>query len=416
MKKILFVHRNFPAQFKNIADHLSSEGYEVTAIISGLNTNRQNSKFKIIRYDIHRSSRGDYDLLSDFEAKVIRAEAAYLRCKIYAAGGYSPDIIYFHPAWGESIFLRTLWPSAKLLMYCEYFTGEHNEDLFYGNNDSHVLDEKSLLKIVIKKSNLLLNLVNFDVGISPTLFQKKTFPKEYQGKIETIHDGVDTSYFSPSDQVEIRINRDNRTYTFDKDSEVLTFVNRNMEPYRGINSMIRAIPSLLQLRPNLSIFLIGESAKGYGPAPDRGKYGTKNWKEIILEEIDPQMRPVDWERVFFLGTVPKNFYRSCLQLSSCHVYLTYPYILSWSLLEAMSVGCSIVASDNTAVREFIADDINGTIVDFFDVPGLVRACVNTITDRPLSKKYGVLARRKIVAEYDLESIILPKLSRILREI
>ena len=416
MKKILFVHQNFPAQFKNIADHLYGEGYEISAVISSLNTNNQNAKYRIIRYDIHRSSKIEYDLLSDFEAKVIRAEAVYLCCKDYAAGGFKPDIIYFHPGWGESTFLKALWPSAKLLMYCEYFTGEHNEDLFYGNNDAHVLDEKSLLKIVIKKSNLLLNLANFDLGISPTLFQKKTFPKEYQRKIETIHDGVDTSYFSPSDQVEICINRDKRTYTFDKDSEVLTFVNRNMEPYRGINSMVRAIPSLLQLRPNLSIFLIGEPGKGYGPAPDGGKYGAKNWREIILEEIDPQMRPDDWERVFFLGTVPKNFYRSCLQLSSCHVYLTYPYILSWSLLEAMSMGCSIVASDNAAVREFIEDDINGTIVDFFDVPGLVRACVNTLTDRVHSQEFGILARRKIVAEYDLESIILPKLSRILREI
>ena len=193
-----------------------------------------------------------------------------------------------------------------------------------------------------------------------------------------------------------------------KDDEVVTFINRNLEPYRGYHVFMRALPKLLKDRPNARFILVGEEGVSYGAKPDKAKYGDRSWKQIFIDEIKNQIRPEDWSRVHFVGKVPYAIFLRILQISSVHVYLTYPFVLSWSLLEAMSVGCAIVASDTQPVREAITDNETGILVDFFDHVSLAEAVTKLLESPTLRKKLGENARRFAIANYDLQTVCLPK--------
>lgn len=355
----------------------------------------------MVRYGAKRGSTpAIHPWVSDLETKVIRGEACFRAALEMKKQGFVPDVIIAHPGWGESLFLKEVWPHAKLGIYCEFYY--HTEGADTGFDPEFPSHDVGLgCRLRLKNTN---NLMHFDLaqaGISPTHWQASTFPEPFRSKISVIHDGIDTDAVAPDRDIEVVFNQQ---LTLTRADEVITFVNRNLEPYRGYHIFMRALPEILRQRPNARVLLVGGDDVSYGARPDNGR----KWKDIFIEEVRGQISDADWARVHFLGNVPYHHFIPLLQLSTVHVYLTYPFVLSWSLLEAMSVGCAIVASDTLPLHEAIRHDETGRLVDFFDAPALARE-VSRLLDAPQERqRLGENARQFARANYDLKTVCLPR--------
>jgi len=194
-------------------------------------------------------------------------------------------------------------------------------------------------------------------AVSPTRWQASTFPPDFQQKISIIHEGIDTSRIHPNPDARLKLNEQ---LTLTKSDEIITFAARNLEPYRGFHIFMRALPSILLRCPTAHVLIAGEDGVSYGNRPAQGK----SWRQIFTEQVKNQIADSDWQRVHFLGKLDYPDFITLLQVSSVHIYLTYPFVLSWSLLEAMSAGCAIIASDTAPVREAITNDQTGKLVNF----------------------------------------------------
>ncbi len=403
---ILFIHQNFPGQFKFLAPALVQQGYTVLAMTmqkvptdaSG-STNWQG--IKLVPYTANRGTTPNvHPWLSDFETKMIRAEACFRAALQLREQGFTPDIIIAHPGWGESLFLKDVWPNAKLGIYCEFFYHPHGADVGF-DAEFPVQDVGEACRLRLKNLNNLLHFEVADAGISPTHWQASTFPEPFRSRITVVHDGIDTEAVAPNPAVSLTLNGN---IVLTRQDEVITFVNRNLEPYRGYHIFMRALPDILKQRPKARVLIVGGDDVSYGARPD----GGRKWKDIFAGEVRGRISDADWSRVHFLGNISYQHFIPLLQLSTAHVYLTYPFVLSWSLLEAMSVGCAIVAGDTQPLREAVRHDETGKLADFFDVQGLANA-VCALLDAPEARaRLGANARAFARATYDLRTVCLPR--------
>jgi glycosyltransferase involved in cell wall biosynthesis len=350
------------------------------------------------------STPGVHPWVSDFETKTIRGEACMRAAINLKDQGYSPNVIIAHPGWGESLFLKDVWPDTKLGIYCEFFYHAQGADVGF-DSEFPIDPVVATGQMRLKNINNLLHFEVADAGISPTYWQASTFPDSFRSKITVVHDGIDTDVVAPSKSASLTLN-DNVHLT--PSDEVITFVNRNLEPYRGYHIFMRALPELLKRRPNARILIVGGDGVSYGARPPQGKDGSTNWKDIFANEVRQKISDSDWSRVFFLGNISYQHFIPLLQISTVHVYLTYPFVLSWSLLEAMSAGCAIVASDTAPLREAIKHDETGRLVDFFDIDSLVTEVCELLTDSSTRERLGRAARKFAQDTYDLKTICLPK--------
>jgi glycosyltransferase involved in cell wall biosynthesis len=308
-----------------------------------------------------------------------------------------------HPGWGETLPLRTVFPKARLFLYCEFFYGVQGRDVGFDKEfpetglDGHVA-------LHLKNATSLLALADCDVGISPTEWQRSTFPKEYQRKITTIHEGIDTDNVKPEPDAVFRLHSGLELRRAD---EVVTFVARNLEPLRGYHIFMRALPRILSKRPHAQILVIGGDGVSYGAPATQGT----TWKSLFFNEVIDQ---IDQTRVHFTGSLPYANYLSALHVSSAHVYLTYPFVLSWSLLEAMSAGCLVIGSDTAPVREVI-NETNGLLVPFFDAAALAEQVTDALAHPRRFRSVRVQARRTVLDRYDLARICLPKLKTLIKK-
>ena len=398
---ILFVHQNFPGQFKFLAPALVARGHSVSAMVMRKPTATHWQGVRLVHYDASRgSTAGVHHWVGDFETKVIRAESCFRAALALRAQGYAPDVIIAHPGWGESMFIKEVWPQAPLGIYCEFYYHAQGADAGFDPEFSST-DPGEACRLQLKNLNNMLHFPVADAGISPTRWQASTFPEAFRGRISVIHDGIDTQAVAPNPRVSIAVNP---RLTLTRQDEVITFVNRNLEPYRGYHVFMRALPEVLRRRPNAQVLIVGADGVSYGARAPEGR----TWKETFAEEVRPQVSEADWARVHFLGNVPYNHFVPLLQLSTVHVYLTYPFVLSWSLLEAMSAGCAIVASDTAPLREAIVDGETGLLVPFFDHAALADTVCALLPDAALRQRLGVNARAFAQANYDLKTVCLPK--------
>ena len=398
---ILFIHQNFPGQFKHLAPALVKAGHDVTALILAETDAKQWNGVRLVSYGLNRGNAKEaHPWTVDFESKVIRGEACLKAALALKDQGYAPEVIVAHPGWGESLFLKEVWPEAKLKLYCEFFYHARGADVGFDPEFSSS-DPADAGRVTLKNANMLLQFQNADSGLSPTHWQASTFPQHIRDKITVIHDGIDTEILKPNPEVQFTLDS-GRVLT--SDDEVVTFVNRALEPMRGFHIFMRSLPTLLKERTNAEVLIIGKEGVSYGAQTPNGK----SWKTIFSEEVLPQLTPQQRERIRFLGTIDYPRFINLLQISRVHVYLTYPFVLSWSLLEAMSVGCSIVASDTQPLHEAIRHDETGRLVNFFDQNALATSVIELLDDEDARMRLGEAARKFAIENYDLKSVCLPK--------
>ncbi len=396
--KILFIHQNFPGQFLHLAKALVDKGHEVKAISSkSLNF----PDIEVLTYTLERGNSSTvHPLAIEFETKVIRGDAvAKIMIKIKESG-YTPDLVIAHPGWGESLFVKDIFPNTKLLSFIE-FHYQSNADAFFDPEFS-TWNEAELMRLRVKNANNLLALDATDAGLCPTRWQHSTIPQNQQDKVRVIFDGIDSEVVKPNPEAELTIKLPSDTeIKLSKKDEVVTFISRNLEPYRGYHSFMRAVPSIMKERPNAKIIIVGGNDASYGPKAPKGQ----TWQQIFLEEVKSE---IDLDRVIFLGTLPYQIYLTLLQITTVHVYLTYPFVLSWSCAEAMSAGAVVVGSKTTPVEEFIKNGKNGLLVNFFNYKEISEAVCKVLGNPKNYATLGKNARKTIVENYDLKTICLPK--------
>lgn len=405
--KILLVHQNFPGQFKHVYPRLVADPANEVVVFTMNNFSAGGlaDRFRVVKYQPARGNTPEtHRWLQDIESKSIRAEAAFNAAIQLKQLGFIPDLIIGHPGWGECLFLKDVWPTAKALLYAELHYQQVGSDVGF-DEELHKKTDVDPCLIRFKNINSLLNLDIADACISPTQWQKSTFPAIYQPKIHVIHDGIDTDAIKPEPLIRIRIGE--REFT--KNDELITFVNRNLEPYRGYHSFMRALPKILAARPNATVVIVGGHSSSYGKKAPKGQ----SWRDIFLNEVRDR---IDMSRVHFVGQVNYTHFVSLLRCSSTHVYLTYPFVLSWSLLEAMACGCAIVASDTAPVREAIIDGETGKLVDFFNYDQIADSVISLLKDPAERSRLGAAARQHVVENYDLKRVSLPKLLALIKSL
>jgi len=400
--KILLIHQNFPGQFKHLGPALAKRGDQVVVLTPKVKESTTWKGITILPYGVARGTTpGIHPWLADFETKLIRGSACHEAAVALRNRGFDPDVILAHHGWGESLFLKDVWPDARLGLYCELYHRSGKQETGFDPEFPSTTPDRDTLRLRIKNINNRLHEEVMDAGISPTQFQAGTYPEKYQSRITISHDGIDTRLVRPD--ADARLDLTDGTTVTARD-EVITFINRNLEPYRGYHVFMRALPDLLRRRPGAQVVLLGGDETSYGAKPPQGK----TWKQIFIDEVRPAIPDADWARVHFLGRVPYATFLSMIQVSSVHVYLTYPFVLSWSLLEAMSAECAIVASDTAPVREAIIHGETGMLVDFFDTAALVERTCELLESREHRDILGSNARRFVRQRYDLQSVCLPR--------
>lgn len=337
--------------------------------------------------------------LANLEAKFIRAASAAKAAQALEKYQFRPDVICAHPGWGEALFLKDFFPETPLLLFHEFLYYARGFDVGFDpefSGGQNVADIAADLRV--KNHHLLASIEAADALVTPTRFQASTLPTWAHAKTHLIHDGIDTDDLTPEGA---GVNLVFDGVTLSEDTPIVTFVNRNLEPYRGYHMFMRSLPKLLADNPAVHVVIVGGDEVSYGAHPPAGQ----TWKQIFLDEVAAR---VDLSRVHFVGKLPYAHFVALLRRSWVHVYLTYPFVLSWSLLEAMSLGCSMVASDTAPVREVLRDGENALLCDFFAADLLAEKIQYLLTHRDVAATLGAQARRDVVRDYDLKRVCLPK--------
>ncbi|MDM5178272.1 glycosyltransferase [Massilia sp. DJPM01] len=352
--KILFIHQNFPAQFLHLAGDLARRGHQVVALCR--NARAAPDGVTLRPYQLLRPAMPEiHPLLAEQESQVRHAEACAAAAMQLQREGFTPEIVLAHPGWGEALFIKDVFPDAKLLMYCEYYYALEGQDVGF-DPGLPPLSMPERWRLRLRNSTNLLSMELADAAIAPTRWQRDTYPAWARDKISVIHDGIDSERLRFNPQARLALPGVARTFA--PGAEVISFVARNLEPMRGFDVFMRALPDVLRRRPDAHAIVVGGDEVGYGyPAP-----GGRSWKEHMLAEVGAQL---DLSRVHFAGQLAPGEYLDLLSISRVHAYWSAPFVLSWSFLEAALSGVPVLASATAPVLEFAAA-LGVACVPFFD--------------------------------------------------
>lgn len=379
--KILFIHDNFPAQFGAIGFWLRRLGWDVTFATAADHARAEG--IRILPYKPHREPSAEtHPYAQTMDRASINAQG-FARAGFAAhKAGYRPDVIVSHSGWGAGMFARDVFPEAAYVAYCEWWYAHPGADITYlcaleGQPLRSSIEAPMLERA--RNGPILMDIAAADRVLCPTQFQASQFPTRLRSLLTVQHDGIDTDFYSPAEV--------DRTLggLIPEDAHLVTYATRGMEPHRGFPQFIAALPAILAADPKAVVVIAGENRVAYGGKSLRGT----DWKAKALEET-----PVDPARVHFVGRLPRPDYLRLLRRSDAHVYLTVPFVLSWSMLEAMSTGCPLILSDTAPVREY-ADEDCARLVDLAHVSSISQAVLATLSERTETARCQANARAVI---------------------
>jgi glycosyltransferase involved in cell wall biosynthesis len=377
--KVLFIHQNFPGQFVHLAGVLARDKHNKVVALS-IYKLPVPPGVELRTYTMLRPSVPEtHPLLQDQEAKVLRAEACAAAAMQLKRDGFVPDVIVAHPGWGESLLIKEVFPQARLIIYCEYYYAVEGQDVGF-DPEIPAMTFQQRCKLRLRNATNLLSLDMADAAISPTQWQKSTFPKAWHDKIHVIHDGIDMAQLKPNPKASLRLaaNAHRSELVLKPGMEVVSFVARNLEAVRGFHQFMRVLPAVLRQRPEAHAVIVGGDGLSYGGlAPD-----GRGWKEYMMDEVGAQL---DMRRVHFVGKIPYGAYLNLLNVSKVHTYWTTPFVLSWSLLEAALHGILVIASNTQPVAEF-ADQLGINTYDFFDRDGFVHGLCQSLAQTAMARQ------------------------------
>lgn len=398
MPKVLFIHNGASGRFTFLSKALTARGWEAAQIGPQNDAPMPNTRMLPWNY-LRGTTTGIFAPAIRAEIDLIRGHEAALVARQLKAGGFTPDLIIGHPGWGEMVYLRQVFPDAPQIQIGEFFyqTGSSDFDPeFIPNDDAAHFDE--VCRVWGKNAVLTLSHVDAAKIVVPTPFQRSTFPPLFSSRIEVIHEGVDTKITRRKEGAGLSLQGGRQ---LDRATPVVTFINRTFEPMRGFHVFMRALPRFQKAVPQAHVLMIGADAPpAYGAAPKAG--GT--WKAAMLAEMKDR---IDLGRVHFVGVLPYKSLIHVLSLSSAHVYLTHPFVLSWSLLDAMACECAVIGSDTAPVRDALTDGETGVLVDFFDTDALADRMADLCRNQPAFAPMRRAARQAVVQQFDRDTVCLP---------
>jgi glycosyltransferase involved in cell wall biosynthesis len=385
---VLFVHNNFPAQFRDLAEALVARGVPCFAIAAEHSPGLPG--VELVRYRVSRGTGKDvFPLAVRAEADLLRGRHALEAARWLKNQGHEPQIIVGHPGWGETSLLSHVFPDAKQALFSEFYYHGAGSDIDF-DPEFWSGDEEALIRGKAKNPVMAMALAEADTIVAPTEFQASRLPRALRDRTRVIHEGIDVEAIRPGPAEPFAL-PDGRVLT--PGTPVVTHINNQMEPMRGLHIFARALPRLLAEVPDVQVLIIGEEKKrGYGPdAP-----GGETWKQVIFNPLAPQL---DTSRIHFLGRVAHARMLAALRLSAAHVYYSYPFVLSWSIVEAMASACYVIGSDTGPVRDAIQDGVNGRLLPFFDVDALSGALIAACRDPQALTPLRAAARETAVANF-----------------
>ena len=389
--KILFIHPNMPGQYKHLAriygEDPSCEVYFITQNVRQSFPGVVSVSYKTpptAHKETHRYLRGT-------ENAVFQGQAVWRSCKnLRDSRNFIPDIIVAHPGWGDAMFVKDVYPETPILSFFEFYYHAKGADM--GFDPSDMPNEDAIARTRVRNFLHLSNLENADWGVSPTFWQRDQHPETYHAKLSVIHDGIDTDVARADHKATMTIN--GKTFKFG--DKIITYIARNFEPYRGFPTFMQAAERILKQDPDVHIVAIGADGVSYGKRPSGGSTYRKIWRDKV---------DLDDNRIHFVGMVPYAKLMKLMQISAAHIYLTYPFVLSWSALEAMSCECAMVVSDTQPLQEVIKDGENGVLVDFFDPKAVAEAVCDMVSHPEKYKAMRKAARSSVMKRYSLKKLL-----------
>ena len=400
--QVLFIHQNFPGQYRHLAPALAARGHRVIALGESANVKKNpqpGGGVALFGYTLKPPADKTGDGINDLVLPHLRrGQAVAQGLSLLHGKGLKPDLICAQIGWGEAIFAKDVFPDAKLLLYSEFYYNVKGSDAGF-DPEFTVKRRDASFRTHLMNLPLTAALEVCDAGHAPTEWQRRQFPEHHRSRIEVIHEGINTELAAPGPDTVVKL-PDGRELT--AADRLITYLARNFEPYRGFHIFMRSIPEIQRRCPDAKIVLLGGDSVSYSPRLPPGE----TYRERLTKEMAGK---IDWSRIILLPPVPYATHLALLKISSVHVYLTYPFVLSWSLLEAMSTGCAIVASRTAPVEEVMRHGEHGLLVDFFSPAEIAARVEELFRNRELASRLGVNARQVVVRDFDLKTKCLPAL-------